>query len=385
VRKSVFAFLLALSLFLCATVTMAETPPVGEAPEWVRYGESIRASDIRREDYQYLASWLNEHAKPPQEYVIGLFDRHQVVIVGEAHNVKEHKDFVIDLIPRLYHEAGVRCIGWEFSRHTDNQRLERLVTAPDFDYQAVLDFARGQLAGEFNSKEHWDMVEAVWRLNRQLEPSQEKMRFVGLDMDVDLAQWTIIERTRAKGSAEFQHMLAKVLRRDRTMAEQVKKEIIDKDQKGLVFVGRCHDFTHYQFPKHVNFGRDIMGSLLHREFEDRVFQVWPSSGIFPIVEKVMEIKGHEPLGFDLYASPFANILTPSSWYDAPDVPLSRVARGYVYLGPRANLHSNTAIKGFVTDSMFEKHKDFYQTCFGRPFKNAAEVDRYLQEHRWPSP
>jgi len=171
----------------------------------------------------------------------------------------------------------------------------------------------------------------------------------------------------------------------KNMERQVKKEIIDKDQKGLVFVGRCHDFTHYQFPKHVNFGRDIMGSLLHREFEDRVFQVWPSSGIFPIVEKVMEIKGHEPLGFDLYASPFANILTPSSWYDAPDVPLSRVARGYVYLGPRANLHSNTAIKGFVTDSMFEKHKDFYQTCFGRPFKNAAEVDRYLQEHRWPSP
>ena len=28
--------------------------------------------------------------------------------------VREHKEFLLKLIPRLYHEAGVRCIGWEF-------------------------------------------------------------------------------------------------------------------------------------------------------------------------------------------------------------------------------------------------------------------------------
>lgn len=353
-------------------------------PDWVHIGKPIKASQIPKEDYTYLASWLDEHAKSPQEYCIDLFTRHQVVIFGEFHNVKEHKDFIIELVPRLYDEAGVRCIGWEFCKHIENQRLERLVTAPEYDREIALQIARDQLAHEFNSKEHWDIMEAVWRLNKSLKPGQEKMRLIGLDKDVDFAQLMIVMKTKPQDSAEFQEMVADAIQRDNVMAEQVGKEIVGKGKKGLVFVGRCHDFTHYEFPPEVNFGRAIMGNLLYRKYGDRVFQVWLGTGWLPPTKEVMKLRGHEPTGFDLYASPFANILSPPGW-DAPEVPLSKIARGYVYLAPAAKLHKCTPIKGFVTEEMFKRYKRYYEIDFGQTFKDALDVDKYLQAHRFPKP
>ena len=381
----VLSLAIPLCMLLCFP-SLGESVDSGEnIPDWVGSGEGIQDSAIPEKDYLYLAAWLENHAKPAQQYFIDLFARHQIVIFGEAHNVKEHKDFIIELIPRLYHEAGVRCIGWEFSRHTDNELLEKLVTAPEYDRELALQFARDQIAHEWNSKEHWGMIEAVWRLNKSLEPDQEKMRFLGLDMDLDFTRFSIVSQTRPQDSPEFQEILTEVLKRDKTMAEQVEKEIIGKGQKGLLFVGRCHDFTHHEFPTDVNLGRDIMGNLLYKKYGDRVFQVWPGPGMFPIIEKAMELRGHKPIGFDLYVSPFANILSPDRFPDAPGVPLSSIARGYVYLGSRASLHKNTPIEGFVTDEMFKQYQRYYEIDFGRSFKSAEEVDKYLQAHRFSKP
>lgn len=338
-------------------------------------------------DFASLAKWLDGSAAPAEDYVVGLFSKHDVVIVGEFHHIKEHKDFVIGLIPRLYHEAGVRCIGWEFSRHTDNARLDKLVSAADYDREAALNFARDQSAHEWNSKEHWDIIEAVWRLNKSLEAGRQRMRLIGLQPDLDFPQIFITMKTKAKGSAEYQQAVnAVACKYDPTMAAEVEKEIIQKGQKGLVFVGRCHDSTHYEFPPEINYGREIMGNLLYKKYGDRVFQVWEGGSDFlPAIEEVMKLRGYEQIGFDLYASPFANIRTSASWSDAPGVPLRKVARGYVYLGPRTKLHKNTPIEGFVTEEMFKRYRRYYEVDFGRSFKSAEEVDKYLQAHRFPDP
>jgi len=266
-------------LFVSFTVSGAEKDNKICVPDWLGSDGPIGSDQVSQKDYPYLVRWIDRHAKPAQEYIVQLFDKYQVVIFGESHNVKEHKDFVIGLIPRLYHEAGVRCIGWEFSRHTDNERLDKLVTSDVFDKEAALEFARDQLAHEWNSKEHWDIIEAVWKLNKSLKPGQQKMRLIGLDKNWNAPRFFIVLKTKPKDSPEFQGVLTEVLKRDATMANQVEKEIIEKGQKGLVFVGRCHDFTHHKFPPNINMGRDIMGNLLYEKYGDRVFQVWFSSGL----------------------------------------------------------------------------------------------------------
>jgi hypothetical protein len=344
-------------MFLLASLSCGGEPKQdagAKAPEWVRAGRPIAAADIPDADLEYLTRWVEANAKPAGDYLIGLFARKDVVVLGEAHHVREHKELVSGLVPRLYREAGVRCIGWEFSHSKDNERLARLTTGPEFDAEAVLAFARESV--QWNSKEHWDFIEAVWRLNHSLEPGQEKMRLVGLDSDWEPTRTYVALRTEAEDSAEFQAAKSRGASRDRHMAGQVEKEILDQGQKGLVFVGRAHDFTHHEFPPDVNWGRDIMGRLLFQRHGERVFQVWLGFGILSVVSEAAERAGGSPLGFDLYSSPFAKILGAERFPDARNVTLDRVARGYIHFGPRSGLHRNTSIPGFVTPEMFERYK-----------------------------
>jgi hypothetical protein len=364
--------------FICCS-SAEDVAPRDKTPDWVNAGKPIKASDIPGKEYGYLANWVDENGKGPQQYVVDLFARHQVVIIGEDHGMREHKEFISELIPKLYHEAGVRCIGWEFSRHTHNDRLEKIVTAQEYHKEEALDFARDQLGHAWNKKELWDIIEAVWRLNKNLEPGQERMRLLGLHMDFDFTQFFITLKTKPEDSPEVKEIVAEfALKYDRSMMEQVEKEIIGKGQKGLLYVGRCHDFTHYEYPPDLWWGRPIMGNLLYKKYGERVFQIWLSSGFLAPIDDVMKLRGHEPTGFDLYRSPFANILSPAGW-DAPEVPLSDIARGYVYLKPGSRLRMWTPIKGFVTDEIFKKYRRYYEIDFGRTFKNAAEVDKYLQD------
>ncbi len=356
---------------------------MSNSPDWVRRGAPINVSDVPKADCAYLAKWVTDHSQPAQDYVLGLYAKHDVVILGEFHNIREHKEFVIQLIPRLYHEAGVRVIGWEFSRYADNARLEQLVTADEYDREAALNFARDQFAHEWDSKEHWDIIEAVWRLNKGLAPGQERLRLAGLNCNADFTQLNVALRRR-EDSPEYREAVKAVLPRDGIMAQQVEKEILEKRQKGLVFVGRCHDYTHYEFPPSVNLGRDIMGRLLYKKHGERVFQVYLGGGNqIPLLEgTIMRMAGDANVGFDLYASPFARIVANDKWVDAPGEPFENTIRGYVYFGPARDLHKNTPIKGFVTDEMFNRYRNYYETDFGRKFNSAQEVDAYFQANRF---
>lgn len=373
-------------LFVSFTVSGAEKDNKIRVPDWLGSDEPLGSNQVSQKDYPYLARWLDRHAKPAQEYMVQLFDTYQVVILSDEHNVKEHKDFVIDLIPRLYHEAGVRCIGWEFSPFTKNKRLEELINAPNYDEEAVLQFAR-ESDPDWNSKEHWEIIKAVWKLNRSLKPGSEKMHFIGLPNEVDTELYITIE-TKPKDSPEVQELLSEEgLKYDTSMAQQVEKEILQKGHKGLVFVGLGHDWTQYQYPLEVTFGIDFkpMGNRLKEKYGDRIFNVRTQCSADPsFIDQVMRRRNYERVGFNIQTSPFANILVPV-YKGAPDVPWSRLACGSIYLGPRASFHSNTTIKGYVTKRMFRKYKEYYEVCFGngRNFNSAKEVDEYLQKHRWP--
>lgn len=378
-------------LFGSFTIACAHDDNEISVPNWLGSDEPVGVERVSQEDYPYLVRWLNKHAEPAAEYMVRLFDKHQVVILAEEHNVKEHKDFVIDLIPRLYHEAGVRCIGWEFSQFSKNRRLEKLISAPSYDEEAVLQFAR-DCSPDWNSKEHWEIIKAVWNLNRSLESGREKMRLIGLPGDIDLTRMHIVARTKPiaspefQASSEFQDLVTQSIKYDTSMAQHVGIEILQKGDKGLVFVGLGHDWTQYHYPPEFAFGVSLkpMGWLLKEKYGDRVFQVRTLCSTDPsFIDHVMQRKEHRWVGFNMRGSPFANILVPVG-RGAPDVPWARLAGGYVYVGPRASFHRNTAVKGFVTETMFRKHKQYYDVCYGH-FNSATEVDEHLHQHRWPKP
>ena len=171
-----------------------------------------------------------------------------------------------------------------------------------------------------------------------------------------------------------------ILPQEKQVMEQAEKEIFSKGIKGLLFVGRCHDFTHYE-----KIGaRAIMGNLLFKKYGEKVFQVFPGSNKIDSIVKIMSSLNHERIGFDVYNSPFATIMSPSYIVDA-SVPFAQIARGYIYLGPREQLHSNDVIKGFLTQEMFDEHQSYYEIDNERSFSSAEELDTFFQNNRWPKP
>ena len=373
---------------VCFTVSAAGKEGGIRIPDWVRSNQPVRGKQIVERDYPYLLRWLDNHSRPAQDYVIRLFDKHQIVIFGEEHNVKEHKDFVIDLIPRLYHEAGVRCIGWEFSWYSQNQQLDEIINAPTYDEDAVLQLAR-ERSPDWNSKEHWDIIKAVWTLNKSLPPESEKMRLIGLPDYVDIPRSYVLFKTKPTNSPEFQKMLKEHFDHDKNTAHHAAEEILQKGQKGFLFFGMGHDWTDYRYPPEATFGIDYkpMGYCFKEEYGDKIFQIRAQASSDPsVIHRIMKDRNHASVGFNMQKSPFANILV-SVGKGAPDVPWSKLACGYVYLRPRSCLHKNTAIKGFVTEAMLRKYRQYYEVCFnnGRRFNSAAEVDQCLQKRRWPKP
>lgn len=349
-------------------------------PAWVEGTRIIKPADIPPADYAYLSAWLSSNARPADEYFLGLFKRHDVVVFGEGHNVREHKEFIIKLIPRLYHEAGVRCIGWEFSPPGSDPELERLVNLPQPDPEAVLNFARRMGAVGWNSKEHWDLIEAVRKLNASLPADKPRMRFVGLEIAVDWIDLYTKIKTAPKDSPEGVEVQRLYMSRDVTMAENAERATLAKGVKGLLFVGRGHDETHVGVPPDKPHSRPIMAKVLHDKYGDRVFQAAPDWGEFAVLQKAMEPLGQKAVGFDLYSSPFANVVY--SEMGGVDRRMATVARGYVYFGACQQLHGNTPIKGFITDEMYKQHKAYYELDFGVKFATAREFDEHLQGRRW---
>ena len=375
-------------LFVCLTVSSAGENKKTRVPDCLCSDKPISSNQVSQKDYPYIVRWVDEHAKSAQDYVVRLFDKHQIVIFGEEHNVKEHKDFVIDLIPRLYHEAGVKCIGWEFSWYSQNEQLEELINAPTYDDNAALQLAR-EHSPDWNSKEHWEIIKAVWKLNQSLRPESEKMRLIGVSDYIDIPGSYVLLKTKSANSPEFQEMLREHIKYDKGIAQHVEKEILQKKRKGFLFFGMGHDWTQYQYPPEATFGLSYkpMGKYLKEKHGDKIFQIRAQASSDPsIINRIMKFRNHASVGFNMHESPFTNILVPVG-KGAPDVPLSKLAEGYLYLKSRASLHSNTTIKGYVTESMFHKYKEYYNVCFGngRNYSSPEEVDEYLQQHRWPKP
>jgi hypothetical protein len=299
------------------------------APAWIKEGRPIQFEAIPEADYPFLSDWLARKAKPA------------------------------------------------------DAELEKLTTAPEYDPDALLNFARSQVAHEWNSKEHWDLIEAVRKLNASLPPDAERMRFVGIDKVIDWPDVYIKIRTLAKDSPEMKALNEIEQKRDVEMAENAERKILAKGIKGLLFVGRGHDETHFGGPPDKPYRRPIMGKVLYDKYGNRVYQVAPDWGRFPALGKSLAPAQKLPIAFDMPSAPFASILV--SEMGPEPVKMENLARGYVYFGPAERLHRNTAIVGFVTEEMFAKYKNYYEIDLGRSFLSAQEVDEFLQENRWSQP
>ena len=384
------------------------------APYAIRYAdrpadELLEVVSAPPSESVQLIEWLDRNGRGPVEYAVAKSKEHRVVIFGEGrHNQRQTLEFLNEAIPELYHRAGITVVAMETLMAQDNVLLNRLVNSVSFDRSAVLELARGDPWAGWGYKEYWDVIETVWRVNRQRPAGQPPLRLVGLGIPIDLPSFALIGMAQNPGShapwweklraLRFTVHLPRILVRDAWLAHKVEKEILDTGARGIAWVGSAHSCIHC-----ARTGSGCcsarMGFMLAQKYAGEVSQVVmharfrPSTSIDPdrelpnehmteFLEGVMAASGGRPVGFDVDGSPFARLRDTgaSMFYPNVQLGLADVAAGYIYLTKSEKIQPCTWMKGYVTDEMFARNKPFYQSFgvhYKRPVESAKGADELL--------
>ena len=322
------------------------------------------------------AKWLQRSGTEPGPYVVSKFATHDLVLLGETHEVKENCEFVAALVGPLY-KAGVRTLCTEFVRSRFNDRLAEVVTAADYDEAAVVDLFRRGPWPTWGYREYMDIVRAVWAFNRKLPGKAEPFWIVGIDGD-----WKQVDLLKKAPAERF-----KIIRgREDHMAGVVEREVFGKKTKALVHIGFAHT---------VRQG-DRLAAKLARQHGERMFQVclhhdMPGRGgaakLTGFVEEVVARANGKAVGFDVAGTPLGNLRDDQGQYFqmlGRSSVFQDFAQGYVLLKPARELSPVSWVKGFVVPDTFADAKEVAEGL-GWVEKGkhttAAELDAALARRR----
>jgi len=313
-----------------------------------RQTEVRDVADLTETDKQELFTHVENNGQSPVDYVVSKFEPHDLVFLGEAHQIRENCQLVADLIEPL-HSAGVHVLASEFFRSRHTTVLNKILTADQFDKETVIDLLRDNPWPTWGFREYADIVEAAWRLNSELPAEAPRFRIIG--MDSDWSQYDLWFETKDR-----RKVFEVTLNREEHMTQVLRDESLDAGHKALVHVGYTHTVTCHGI---------YMATVLRKEYGDRLFQVAlhrehgfgkESAPLTLLLEETIAQTGGAPRGFDIVGSPFASLVDKNTIYSRmkPGFGFEKFAEGYVLIAPVSDLHPTDWIDGFITEESFDK-------------------------------
>ena len=100
----------------------------------VLFSSFLKSQTLYNSEYNYI----QEKGMDPSQYLVSKFQRYDLVLLGEDHAIKDHLDFVKDLIPGLY-ENGVTNLCMEFGAFEMQNKLDSLMNAEEYNEQLARD------------------------------------------------------------------------------------------------------------------------------------------------------------------------------------------------------------------------------------------------------
>ena len=383
------------------------TPPATARERWAGRSSASLVEVTNVTNNQLYVRWLDQTGLSPVDYAVLVVRRHQVTIFGELHEKQQSLDFLNRAIPELYHRAGVTCVAMEVCLAKDNAKLWQLVTGAEFDRGLALQIARRQPFGVWGFKGYWDVLETVWCLNKTLPPGQRKMRVNGLDSPMDMPSIAMLgleseiskdcplwERLRA---IRLIQSLPRVLIRDSLFVRQVEREMLQRGERGIIWIGAAHSPLNSRQALPAQKAMPRMGFMLYQKYGDKIGQIRIHSADIPasyldstyhdrpamadFVEQVMAQRAHRPVGFDVIGSPFDLLRDQGSmeFHFQPRLGLGDIASGYIYLDRAQNLKGCAWLPGYISQEMFVANKPFYQAFgkkAGQNLQSAAECNAF---------
>lgn len=351
--------------FLVSRIDHSE--PLTQEQMTLKPGAIEITADSGFADSVYL-NYIKSNAKPPVEYIIDKFNSHDLVMLGESHQIREDCQLIAQLIEPLYRRANVKVLAMELIKTKRNEELNRLLTASEFDEQKIVAIFREDYF-YWGFQEYIDILRAVWRFNHTRSAKEAPFRVIGIQPDMN------IYHVDCGSLPQKVYQFPRLLRMEELYAKPLM-DVMDKKEKVLVQVGYFHTFLNYRSPKVVDgkmygeFDRKRMGRLLSDKYGDRVFQIdlhvryegakcyteKPATPVSSLFEKLWVENGRRTIGFDVKGTPLGMLRDTSSYFFAyqKHVTLEDIAEGYILQAPYEHLHCVKWIDGFANAANFEK-------------------------------
>lgn len=324
--------------------------------------------EAQEKELDVLAACLSNEGMAPDDYLISKFNDADIILLGEDHGVKENLDFVRNLIPKLY-QKGIYLLGMEFGAYEDQEQLDSLINAPEYDEQLARELM-------FNYNTRWAIVEymsiykAAWEWNRSLPEGAKKFRVLNISYCYN---WSEFEGARTPENMKKVFPLGNT---EDFRCSLLEREVLAFNQKILVLTGTPHAFTFYHFPLYdytspgfVRYEERFLGNLLYSKYGERVLSValhqpfpnypnhqpgWvsPVAGEF---EVLMRKANNKAVGFDLKNTPLGK-LRDNSYYSMgyTNFTLADLFDGYIFLKPIKELSSCNVDYKFMDEMNWDR-------------------------------
>lgn len=350
-----------------------------------------------RFDYAQLVDYLKENGKKPADYVLSKLKKHDFVLLGEMHRVKQQLELYHNVIP-LLPSLGATAFATEFVRRVDQPLVDRLLANTFFDKELAIEIMIRQEAF-WGFEEYLDIFRIIWETNNN-NPANKKISLIALNDPINWKLYNSIcnNEKREPNEAELNKIwngCSELLWLD-PISEHYEKT----GGKVLAIMGSHHAFTQYKEPsweaqegKVVFTGFKIkrFGNYLLEKFQDKVFSIcfhdpWvdkyestklvqPANGV---IEKVIS-PHYSEIGFDLNNSPWGELPDYSVYsLGYEDFKLKHFFDGYLYTGKLTTLKGVTAIPNFINtknEQIFRESVPFNYSIT----KTIAEINTGIKE------
>lgn len=282
--------------------------------------------------YDNYVKYLKEKGKAPTDYVIEKLKKYNIVMVGEDHWLKDHPQFISDLIKAIREDGSVKLdyLAIEFANAGDQPLADEFIESATYREDLAIKILQGcvDFCG-WPYKEVLDIFKTVWQENKKY-PERKPIKILLTDNPY---------RARQMDGESFGFLLeqdieflAGRISRDRYMAHILEEKVIDNDLKAIFYCGAGHstyDFRDFGYNENTGdclrylpagallkilYPKLIVSIKLWGSNMDRTY--YPSTNpddwdrfLDGKIDEVFRRNGNKPVGFDITASPFSNINT----------------------------------------------------------------------------
>lgn len=329
---------------------------------------------------ELYAAALDKSGKAPMEYLAGKIRTHYLVAIGEDHWIKDHPQFMCDVIRTMALDSttNIDYLAVEFGNQIDQPLANEFIASPTYRHDLVVKILQNTPDDVGNPyQEYADIFRTVWQSN-QAKPTNKRTQILLLDPEYILKALDGESYTATHTRDEAQMML-------------LRNRIVEK-QRGIFYCGLGHVASqmwgqylpdcdyYYNWPS--------AGFLLKATYPDQVCLIglWGglmgSNGYIPtqdanrwqrlyngVLDEAFERNGNRPAGFDLDTPPFdtmtvARVYTSAETYDDWDTMADKGAPwsktkllrdhldGIVFFRPVSEFSGATVTRDIYEDEAF---------------------------------